>query len=63
MEEAIRGGIGASRGVEALLLPVSDLPTGLWGLASLSCSPMGLVGGLLRELRQAQDPGAIIMVL
>ena len=58
-----RGGIRASRGVRALLLPTSDLPTGPWGLASSSCSSVGSAKGLLQELRQAQDPGAIAMKL
>ena len=56
-----RGGVGASRGVEALSLPAFNLPAGPWGLASSSCSPMGSAGGLLQGLRQARDLGAIAM--
>ena len=55
----IRGGVEASRGVGALLLPASDLLVEPWGLASSSCSPVGSAGGLLRGLRRVQDPGAI----
>ena len=56
-----RGRVGASRGVEALLLPASDLFAEPWRLASSFCSPMGLAKRLLQGLRQAQDPGAIAM--
>ena len=54
-----KGGVGASKEVEALSLTASDLSAGPWRLASLFCSPVGLAGGLLQGLCQAQDPGAI----
>ena len=62
-----RGKVRASRGVEALggiealLLPASDLFAKLWGLASLFYSPIELAGRLLQEFHQAQDLGAIII--
>ena len=59
----IRGRIGASGGVGASLLPASDLLSGLCGLASSFCSPVGSAGRLLQGLRRAQDPGAIAMEL
>ena len=61
--EETRGRVGASRGVGASLLPASDLLAGPWRLTSSSCSHVGLVGGLLRGLRWARDPGAIAMEL
>ena len=62
-----RGRIGASKWVKALerigalLLPAFDLLTGPWEPASLSCSSMGSVGGLLQRLCQIQDSEAITM--
>ena len=53
--------IGASGRVGALLLPVSDLFAGLWGLANSSCSLMGLARRLLQKLCRAQDSRAIAM--
>ena len=58
-----RGGVGASRGIGALLLPTSNLFTMLWGLVSSSCSQMGLAGGFLQEFCQARDPRAIAIEL
>ena len=55
----IRDGVRALGKVGASSLPASDLPAGPWRLASSSCSPVGLVGGLLQGLRRAQDFGAI----
>ena len=64
VEERIRGGVGASKGVGALvgasLLPALNRRTRLWP-ASSSCSPVGLAGGLTQRLCQARDPGAIVM--
>ena len=64
MEEGIRGGVGASGGVRALvgasLLPALNPRTGPWP-ASSSCSPVGSAGGLTWGLCRAQDPGAIAM--
>ena len=56
-----RDGVGASGGVEASLLPASDLFAGSWGLASSSYFPVRSVGGLLQRLCQARDPEAIVM--
>ena len=61
--EGIRDKVGASKGVGALSLLASDLLAGLWGLASSSCSLVGLVGGLLQGLRRIQNPRAIVMEL
>ena len=55
----IRDRVEASRGIEALSLPVFNLLAGPWGPASSSCSPIKLVGGLSQGLCQAQDSGAI----
>ena len=43
----IRDGVGNLGEMGALLLPASDLSTGPWVLASSSCSPIGLAGGLM----------------
>ena len=51
--EGIKSGIEALGGIEALLLPASDLLSGLWELVSLSYSSMGSVRELLQELHQA----------
>ena len=51
-----RGEIRASGGVGASSLPAFNLFASLWGLASSSCSPMGLAGGLLQGFCQARDP-------
>ena len=59
----IRSRVGASRGVEALLQPASDLSSWPWGPASSSCSLVRLVRGLLQELHQARDPRTITMEL
>lgn len=62
VEEEIRGGIGASRGVGALVkaiwLPILDLLPRPWP-ASSSCSSVGFVGKLRQDLCRAQDLGAI----
>ena len=58
VEEGIRGGVGASGGVEASLFPALNPQTGPWP-ASLSCSLVGLAGELTQGLCQARDPRAI----
>ena len=55
------GRVKALGGVETLLLLISNLFAGLWGLASLSCFPIRLAGGLLQELHQVQDSKAIVI--
>ena len=64
VKERIRGGIGASGGIGALVKASSLLAfnprTGLWP-ASLSCSPVGLARELTQGLYQAQGPEAITM--
>ena len=55
----IRGGVGALRGVKALLLLASDLFARLWGPVSSSCSLVRLAIGFLQGFYQVQDPGAI----
>ena len=60
-EREIRGGVGASGGVRALLLPTSDLLPRLWAPTSLFCS-IELTGRLTQGLcRMVQDLGAIAM--
>ena len=60
----IRGGVGASGGVRALvgtsLLPALNLWTEPWP-ASSSYSPVVLAGRLMQRFCQARDPGAIAM--
>ena len=46
----IKGGVGALRKVEALLLPASDLLDRLWGPASSFFFSVELAGRLLQEL-------------
>ena len=62
VEERIRGGVGASEGVKALikasLFPALNPQTESWP-ASSSCSPMRSVRRLMQGLHQAQDPKAI----
>ena len=53
------GEIKASERVGALLLPVSDLPTGPWRRANLSCFLIRLAGRLLQGLCQARNLKAI----
>ena len=64
VERGTRGGVGASRGVGALvgasLLPALNPRIGPWP-ASLFYSLVESAGGLTQELCQAQDPGAIAM--
>ena len=61
LEKRTRSGIRALEGVEALLLPVLDLPVGPWVPMSSSCSLVRLAKGLTQELcRMVQDPGAIV---
>ena len=57
----IRGGVGASGEVGALLLPTLDLFAGLWPANSPS-SLAGLTGILTQKLWQARDSGAIAEV-
>ena len=58
-----RGGVRASRGVGASLLLAPDLPAEPCELANSSCFLVGLAGGLLQGLHQAQDSGVITMEL
>ena len=55
VEKRTKGGIEASGGIRALVrtlsLSILNLLTGPWP-PSLSCSPVGLAGGLMQGLRQ-----------
>ena len=51
--------VKASKEVKALLLPISDLFIGPWGLTNSFCSLVELVKELLQEFCQIQNPKAI----
>ena len=52
LQRRIRGGVVASGGVEALLLPALDPVAGPWTPASSFSSPAESTGMLTRELRR-----------
>ena len=64
VEKGIRGGIGASKEVRALVRALLLLTLNLWTKSwpvSSSCFPMRLARGLIQGFYQAQDFGAIII--